>query len=71
MFYSCVQSPVNVDVDTFAELIGNAAIVESAANPQECDLLRLAVGASYAETQGRPVAVFRVQRSKIMVVVRF
>ena len=71
MFYSCVQSRVNVDVNTFAsrraELIGNAAIVESAANP----LLRLPVGASYAETQGRPVAVFRFQRLKIMLVVRF
>ena len=62
MYYSCVQSPKTVEVNTLvsmhSELIGNAPIVR---NPQKGDLCVLASSScrelrGSAGTRGRPVA---------------
>ena len=68
MFYSCVQSPVTVELNTLAskrgELIGKAASCSTEQrNPQEGDLCVLASSLcrelpNSAGTQGPPVAGF-------------
>ena len=71
MFYSCIQLPVNVEINMLAskrsELIGNTAIVRKRSVIHKkgylCVLasvpLRLPIAASCSEAQGRPVASLR------------